>query len=295
MSMPTTTGAPGAGQPAGPATDREIQSWRQRGRDQRRAKVAGKAERHRYAVVYDVDGPRVRLGLAWFLLLCGSMVWGIAALALVYAVAATLAAYQLTDVWSSEGEHPNQIVAVVGAGSIVAASVLGPVGAGVAVLSVTVLALLGATTSQGSRAGFFAAAGTTVRCSVYIAVAAAAPVLSFEIHPGAAATLVVFASVYEMGDYLVGSGSSNAVEGPVAGMAAIAVFTFALWVAAPPPFEQDIIPALGVMAAVFAPFGQLIGSAILPAPGAPAPALRRLDTLLVLGPVWLAAMWLFVQ
>jgi hypothetical protein len=48
------------------------------------------------------------------------------------------------------------------------------------------------------------------------------------------------------------------------------------------------VALLGV-AALCCPVGQWIASAVLPRADAKVPALRRLDTLLLLGPVWLVA------
>ena len=44
--------------------------------------------------------------------------------------------------------------------------------------------------------------------------------------------------------------------------------------------------ALGVVAGTLAPLGPLAASALLGDRSAPAPALRRLDSLLLMGPVW---------
>jgi hypothetical protein len=235
------------------------------------------------------------MGFLWFLLIMGSLVYGTPALAVVYGLTATLAAYQLSRVWLDRGEHPNPLVATVGAASVPAAAVIGPASAGVAILGTTVLALFAATSTEGGREGFLATAGTTVRCSVFVGLAAAAPVLAYEVHPGAGALLLIFVSGYETGDYLVGSGSANSFEGPIAGMAAIAVFGFAAWVANLPPFDRSVVPLLTGIAMLSCPLGQLAGSALLPRADTPASGVRRLDSLLVLGPVWLAVVGTLVD
>jgi hypothetical protein len=62
-----------------------------------------------------------------------------------------------------------------------------------------------------------------------------------------------------------------------------------------PPFgEQDIV-AFGILAAVLCPLGQLFGSVILPRADAPASALRRLDSLLLLGPAWYAGLHIYAD
>ena len=49
------------------------------------------------------------------------------------------------------------------------------------------------------------------------------------------------------------------------------------------------------LAALCCPVGQLVGSALLPDPDSPAPALRRIDSLLVLGPLWAYLIGLYVR
>jgi hypothetical protein len=264
-------------------------SRRQQGKNRRLDKARTRRARARYAVVYDIQGPKVRLGILWGLLLAAALVYGAAALAVVYGLAALLAGYQLSRAWLAQGEHPNPLVASVGAASVPVAAVVGTAAAGVAVLGTTLLALFGALTTEESRAGFLAASGTTVRSSVFVGLAAASPILAYEVHPGAGVLLLVFVSGYEMGDYLIGSGSANSFEGPIAGAAAIAVFGFATWVANLPPFDREVVPALAGIAMLLCPLGQIAGSALLPAADTPASAVRRLDSLIVLGPVWVAA------
>jgi hypothetical protein len=268
---------------------------RQRGKNKRLETVRRRRAQARYAVVYDVQGPKVRLGALWFLLLLGSLVYGTPALAVVYGVTAILASYQLARAWLDLGEHPSLLIATIGAAAIPSASVIGPAPAGVAVLGTTVLAVFAATATSETREHYIGTVGLTVRCSVFVGLAAAAPILSYEVHPGAGALLLLFVSGYEMGDYLVGSGSANPLEGPIAGAAAVAVFGFAAWVANLPPFDRAVVPALTGIAIVLCPLGQLMGSALLPRADTPASAVRRLDSLLVLGPVWVLAVWTLID
>jgi len=48
------------------------------------------------------------------------------------------------------------------------------------------------------------------------------------------------------------------------------------------------------LATVCCPIGQLVGSALLPDPDSPAPALRRIDSFLVLGPLWAYLLGLYL-
>jgi len=55
----------------------------------------------------------------------------------------------------------------------------------------------------------------------------------------------------------------------------------------PAPFDTNSYPLFAALAAVGAPLGQIVASAILPRGVAWAPALRRLDSYLVVAPLWL--------
>ena len=93
-------------------------------------------------------------------------------------------------------------------------------------------------------------------------------------------------SAYETGDFIVGSGSSGSVEGPVAGGAAVVVTALAVAALGFPPFGMGEAVVFGVIVAPLAFAGQLAGSLVLPHARAFAPALRRVDSLLLAAPVW---------
>src|SRR5258708_21569649 len=93
----------------------------------------------------------------------------------------------------------------------------------------------------------------------------------------------------EIGDCLVGAGVRNPYEGPVAGATAIVVVTFAITVIGLKPFVFPGSFALAALAAVLCPMGQLTASVILPKVDAPASALRRMDSMLLLAPAWALA------
>ena len=126
----------------------------------------------------------------------------------------------------------------------------------------------------------------TMAVGVPIGLAAASPVLVR--HTGIAATLLLLALVciYDAGAYLVGTGASSAWEGPAAGVAALIPVTIFAEVALVPPFAGAQPLFLGLLAAVLAPAGPVAASALLGDRSGHAPALRRLDSLLLLGPLW---------
>ena len=100
--------------------------------------------------------------------------------------------------------------------------------------------------------------------------------------------LLGYAMAYDAGTYLVGSGATSAWEGPAAGMAAIGTLTLAVAALFVPPFDGSSPLLLGALAAALAPLGRMIALALAGGSGRKVrvPALRRLDSLLALGPLW---------
>ncbi len=283
LSPPAPAPAPAPVPPAGP--DR----LRRPPRSEPAPPRARTIDRRRLAVVYDVDGPRVRLGLAWF---AGAMVATALSpftAAAVFAVAAGLAARQIVRAW---GSVPWQADVAAGLGAVaVLAALIGTPAVVVAVVVGLVVAAGAAAAPDGARLpggeGRLAAAGI-LALALVPAVAAAAFVLVRAESVVAATVLVLLASAYEMGDFIVGSGASNPIEGPLAGMTAATLVSLPLALVLVEPYDAAGVGLVAFTAAA-CPFGQVVASAVLPGAGAPAPALRRIDTLLVLAPIWAAA------
>jgi hypothetical protein len=209
--------------------------------------------------------------------------------AIVFAVAAGMAARQVVRAWGSVPWHAD-VAAGLGAVPVLAALAGTPVVVASLVLVVPV-AVGCASAPDGARlpgsGGRVAAAG--ILClSAVPAVAAATFVLVSNEAVVAAAVLLLVASAYEMGDYIVGSGASNPVEGPLAGITTATLVALPMALMLVEPFDAAGVGLLA-FAAVACPLGQVVASAVLPGAGASAPALRRIDTLVVLGPVWAAA------
>ena len=74
----------------------------------------------------------------------------------------------------------------------------------------------------------------------------------------------------------------------------MAVVTFVVAELQIPPFEGNDAWVFGGLAAVACPAGQLLASALLPSPRSYAPALRRIDSLLVLAPLWAWLVGLYI-
>jgi hypothetical protein len=257
-------------------------------------RASGRRGGRRYAVVYDIDGPRVRLGMLWFVVAAPALVLGPATAALCYGAAATVAAAQTTKVWRQHRRRPSMAVAAGGAAAMSVGAVLGAGGFGLALAGTAVAACIHAAGDDRSN-GVFEDAGWTLQCAVPAGLVAASMVLLVRLEVGAAVSLLVLVSVYEIGDFLIGSGASNVYEGPVAGAAAVAVFTFIIAALEVPPFDFASAWAFGLAVALLAPVGQLAASALLPSAASPASGLRRLDSLLLAAPLWAFAVGLLVQ
>ncbi len=246
-------------------------------------------DRHRLSVVYDVDGPRVRLGVAWFVGALLATIISPFTAAVVYAVAAGMAARQIARAWGSVSWQADM---AAGLGALPVLAALG--GTKLVFVAFGLAAAVGAGAAcarDGARmrgpGGRLAATGI-LWLSLTPAVGAAAFVLVRSASVVSAVVLLMLASAYEAGDYIVGSGAGNPVEGPLAGITTASLIGLPLALLLVAPFD-DGGAGLLVFAAAAYPFGQIVASAVLPGAGAPAPALRRIDTLLLLAPLWAVA------
>ena len=251
-----------------------------------------KYKRRRLAVVYDVSGPRVRLGCAWFAVTVLALVADRLAVGVLYSAVAAFAALQTALAWRKAGARPHRLAAGAGALAIGLAGAISTPFVGLAILGFVGAALffaysVAATTRRPVNPIDIAA--FTIRCGLFSGFAAACVGITARHSLTGAVGLIVIVAAYEIGDYLVGSGASNPYEGPIAGAAAIVVATFAITAIGLKPFVFPGSFALAALAAVACPAGQLAASFILPKVDAPASALRRIDSLLVLAPAWALA------
>jgi len=135
----------------------------------------------------------------------------------------------------------------------------------------------------------------TLVIGLAIGLAAASPVLMRQRGIIPALLLLAFAAVYDAGAYLVGTGAASPWEGPAAGVAAFVPLTMFAAVVFIPPFSGTEPLLLGLVAALLTPIGPVAGSALLGDSAADAPGLRRLDSLLVLGPIWAWCALIFLR
>ncbi len=247
--------------------------------------------RRRYAVTYDLDGPRVRLGVAWFVFILAALVAerlvvGLPLLLLVFALSAGLAAFQTARAWVGQGAVVDPRLAALLAVTVSLSVSLGSRMVGLAVLAAVGVAFADSWVHTPRHTSPFGDAGVTVGAALVPAAAAVGVALSLRYEIGAVVILLLFASAFDVGDFLVGSGAASVVEGPLAGTAAIAVVTAIVAVLHIPPFDGASAWAFGLGAALACPLGQVVASAVLPDGLHRASALRRLDSLLVLAPLW---------
>lgn len=279
-ARPTGAGVPARReQRASRATGDRAEAWRE-------ARLA----RSRFGIVYDVHGPRVRLGVVWFVVALGALYLGTWALAALVGGVAAVAALQASRELRAPWRTPHRVVAAGFGVALPLAAAAGTGLAGAVTLVLTAAAVVVAAT-RPSRGGPLVDAGATVRAGLFVGLAAASVVLLAREEIGAAVTLVLLVSAYEVGDFLVGSGAANVIEGPAAGFVSVGVATAWMALVQPPPFQGGVVWVYGALVVLLAPVGQVLASAILPRAGAPAPALRRLDSYLVTAPVWLVAVW----
>ena len=267
----------------------------------------------RFAVPYRTDRPTISLSVLWFVAIVLAIVLSQWAVAAVATVVAGVAGLQTGHAWAFHAPSDRRVAA--GFAALTALSGLaGTFGLGLAcvILSFAAFAysLSGVdhhvseantaevgpqtTTSQrlqtrpkSQQATLLDFTGILIRSSIPAGLAAGSLVALTGRGVGAAISLVVLVSAYEVGDYLVGTGSANAIEGPIAGIAVLAVVGAALAITQPSPFDGPRAVLFAVLTAISCPLGQILGSAILPRGDSWAPGLRRLDSLLIAGPLWL--------
>jgi hypothetical protein len=276
----------GAARPTGRSAAKGKTKTNAKGPARRKAPRRQSSLRKRYGIVHDTNGPRVRLGFLWFIVAFTSIAAGPMATAFVYGSAAAVAAAQTARVWRRGTPQPSDVMAAGGAALIAGGACFGAGGAGLGMLGAVVLAFAGAAGDSRSRNPRIADIGWTLQCALVPGVVAMSMVLLTRLDQGSAISLLLLVSVYETGDYLIGSGSTNPFEGPAAGVAAIVVITFIVSTLPISALSFGEAWLFGGLVAVLAPAGQLLASGLLPEATAPASALRRLDSLLLTAPVW---------
>ena len=287
-SMDAIDEAPAVWQRPEDRTDSSSRSDQRKDRVRRRAQVReARWQRNRLAVPYRTDGPRITFGVLWFAMVVGLTIWSSPLiLAMALSVVAGIAALQTGNAWFPDFPATKWWTAFA---AVVAgvAGFIGPIGIAMGVALATMMLLLYTVISPGHQRTFPQLMDALLRSSVPAGLAVACLAALANIELGAILALVLLVSAYEIGDFLIGSGSTNAVEGPITGLVALGAALFLLWVVAPAPFTDRSMLLFGLLAAVCCPLGQILASGLLPRGNAWAPGLRRLDSYLLAAPLWL--------
>lgn len=192
---------------------------------------------------------------------------------------------QTANAWVQRGAGVDARLAATLAVSVSAAALLGARFVGLVVLLAVVVAVLDAWLHASRRSSVLADAGLTLQSALVPAAVAVGVSLSLRYEIGAAVTLLLLVSVFDMGDFLVGSGAASVIEGLWRRGGDSGGYRHHRGVERS-PFGGVSAWAFGLGAAVLCPAGQVLASAILPDGLVRAPALRRLDSLLLLAPLW---------
>jgi hypothetical protein len=237
------------------------------------------------AVEADV-APHVRLGLLWATVTVGLTIAGRAPLAVWFAAVAAVAAGQLARAWRKKGAHPIQGVAMLAAAAMPLAALAGADAiAGIVIASIAgtlaarLLLATGPSIGKPTRDVAF-----TLAAALPVGIAAASPVLVRTIGLTEALVFVSMLLAYDAASYVVGTGSAGPWEGPAAGAVATLPVTLVVAAVLVNPFEGSSPLLLGLAAMLGAPAGQLAARVLTR--DIESPALLRLDSLLLAGPVW---------
>jgi hypothetical protein len=154
------------------------------------------------------------------------------------------------------------------------------------VLGAVALAFVAAAGDTVSKHPRISDIGYTLQCALLPGLCAMCVVLVTRYDQGSAIALLLLVSAFETGDFLIGTSAKNPYEGPGAGAAAIVVVTFIVSSLPVSTLSFGEAWALGGSMVLLGPLGQFLASAAIPSATSPAPALRRLDSLLLAAPLW---------
>jgi len=229
--------------------------------------------------------------VAWFVVVFAALATGRALgdfplVGVLYAAVAAVAAGQIVEVWAGARARLLRwiamvIAAVVGLSASFGAGVLGG-----ALVGAVVLGIVAGASQLFLRLPVLPATALVLQASLPTGLVAASVILSMRYEIGAGVILLAVAMAFDLGDFLIGSGAGSLLEGPVAGALMITLVAAVAAIIGAPPFHGALVWAFAVGAMVLCPVGQVAASWLLPDATTRASALRRLDSLIVVGPAW---------
>ena len=248
-------------------------------------------------------GPHVRFGILWAAVTFTALVLGPLYLIGWLALVAAMAASSATRSWGTPAValrlahnrrarvQPPAAVAALFDALITVSALGGGLIVGV-VAAAAVLTLLAAATF-----GPLGQPAVIRRIVIVVGPGVAAACLVLARTQGLATGLVLagMVTLYDSAAYLIGTGAPNRWEGAVAGGASIAALTLFVAAVLTPPFTGATPWLFGGGVAVLAPVGPLLARWVTGDKTAPVPALRRLDSLVLVGPAWVAGVALILH
>lgn len=243
------------------------------------------------------------MGIVWGAITLGAMLLGVPWLAGWLALVAALAAASATRTWGTSEiaqrfshnrrarVQPPAAVAAVLAAAVTLSSLAGDwpvvIAAGAAAVALAI----------GTVFGPLGQPNLLRRLVIVLGPAAGAAGLIAARADGLAEGLVLagMVTVFDSSAYLIGTGASNVWEGVVAGVASIAALTLFVAAVLVPPFSGPTPWLLGGAAALLAPIGPVLARWAVGDKASPVPALKRLDSLMLVGPVWAAGVGLLLH
>lgn len=207
---------------------------------------------------------------------------------------AAVAAWEIANASAETDLRPEPVLAGVLAAVLPLAAYYDTAAAGAVLVAGVIGSVAVAWFVRTPQTPLMALAGANVAAWVFVGLAAAGPMFTWRVEVGAVVVLCAFVAIYDIGSHLVGVDASSAWEGPVSGVVGVGVVAFAAAAIGVPPFELDGAASFALIAAATLPFGPILASLLVPVGESP-PALRRIDSLLVIGPVWPLLVGLYVQ
>ncbi|HET6792882.1 MAG TPA: hypothetical protein VFH45_00485 [Acidimicrobiales bacterium] len=252
----------------------------------------------RLSAVRPRPGPHGRLGVLFVGVTAGAVAGGPWALAAWLSLCVALAGVEVARSWRPRGVRPAPGLTVLGPVAATLASAGGWLPFAVTMAAVVALAALprrrallrGLSTVPGpaEEATPAVTAAVNVAAPLALGLAAASVVLTREVSVTAVAILLTLVWCHDAGRYIVGWGAPAPWEGMAAGVATIGAAALALAVVQPSPFGASAPWLAGVVAAVAVTPGPWAAGLLVGEPSARVPALRRLDSLLLVAPLWAA-------
>jgi len=230
-----------------------------------------------------VGAARVSLGVGWFLVMMGALWVDIILFAGALAVVAGVAAWQ-----SSVRSGSRRLLAGVVAAASVGATGLDPALAGILILAGVVGTVVVAAVGPSAKLERATVVGNLLAGWVPPVVGACSTIAVAHLELGSAVVLLWAMAMSDAGTYLVGYGTPRSWPGPLAGAVGVVVVIHMTVQLGMPPLDPTTATSHALVLAVGLFLGPVLCRTVVSSPGA---ALRRLDALVVAGPLW----WVLVS